>query len=294
MKRTYQSGAEKRKRIREIEKCAVHQKKYLAKFLATRSENQNMGCSSSSTPSDYVDSDKGSTNTEDCALQEKLNNQECEETVTQNTGCIYSRKPTDSVDTNKGTTNTENCEFQEKHNNQECEETVKQTKFSKGSKEQSKFSHDIALWPQYLTDKMVEYYLINTHFQAIITKKKGLSVSGRIDTLDIKERFFGFIPIERHDAAYLEKVVLESLQNLGFDIKNCRGQTYDNAANMSGQYNGLQAKLKEHVETATYIPCASHTLNLIENSAAESCSGALHYFNFIQNIYVYFSSSTRK
>ena len=40
--------------------------------------------------------------------------------------------------------------------------------------------------------------------------------------------------------------------------------------------------------------CASHTLNLIGNCAAESCSGALHYFDFVQNLYVYFLSSTRR
>ena len=111
---------------------------------------------------------------------------------------------------------------------------------------------------------------------------------------EIKERFFGFLQIENHDSAYLEKVVLQSLNDLCIDIKNCRGQTYDNAANMSGKYSGLQARLKEHVNTATYVPCASHTLNLIGNCAAESCSGALHYFDLVQNLYVYFSSSTRR
>lgn len=29
-----------------------------------------------------------------------------------------------------------------------------------------------------------------------------------------------------------------------FDIMNCRGQSYDNASNMSGIYSGLQARIK--------------------------------------------------
>ncbi|GBN66677.1 Zinc finger MYM-type protein 1 [Araneus ventricosus] len=111
---------------------------------------------------------------------------------------------------------------------------------------------------------------------------------------DIKERFFGFIPIESHDSAYRENVVLENLRNYSIELKNCRGQTYDNASNMSGRYTGLQARLKEHCKTATYVPCASHTLNLIGNCAAEACTPAVSYFDFIQKVYVFFSSSTRR
>ncbi|GBM40053.1 hypothetical protein AVEN_273476-1, partial [Araneus ventricosus] len=36
---------------------------------------------------------------------------------------------------------------------------------------------------------------------------------------DIKERFFGFIPIESHDSAYLENVVLENLRNYSIELK---------------------------------------------------------------------------
>lgn len=111
---------------------------------------------------------------------------------------------------------------------------------------------------------------------------------------DIKERFYGFIPIESHSAEYMEKIILERLRELSIDIKKCRGQSYDNAANMSGKYNGLQSRIKVHSKTAIYIPCANHSLNLVGNCAAESCSGAVSYFNFVQNIYVYFSSSTRR
>jgi hypothetical protein len=48
---------------------------------------------------------------------------------------------------------------------------------------------------------------------------------------DIKERFFGFLNIEKHDSEYLEQVVLELKKNISVDIAKCRGQSYDNAAN---------------------------------------------------------------
>lgn len=79
---------------------------------------------------------------------------------------------------------------------------------------------------------------------------------------EIKERFLGFLIIENHDSAYLENIVLEYIRELTLNIKNCRGQSYDNAANMSGKYSGLQARIKIHANSATFIPCASHSLNL--------------------------------
>ncbi|XP_067122570.1 zinc finger protein 271-like [Centruroides vittatus] len=49
----------------------------------------------------------------------------------------------------------------------------------------------------------------------------------------IKERFLGFLPIFSHTGEKLEKVILEFLNNIDLDITNCRGQSYDNAFNMS-------------------------------------------------------------
>jgi hypothetical protein len=111
---------------------------------------------------------------------------------------------------------------------------------------------------------------------------------------DIKERFFGFVYIENHDSEYLEQIVLEFLKNISVHFAKCRGQSYDNAANMAGKYNGLQARIIHHSDKAIFVPCAAHSLNLVGKYAAECCSGALYYFDFIQNLYVFFSSSTRR
>ena len=110
----------------------------------------------------------------------------------------------------------------------------------------------------------------------------------------IQERFICFISIEHHDATYLEKTILSALSELGLNINNCRGQTYDNAANMSGIYNGLQAKIKCYSKNAEFVPCAGHSLNLVGNTAAECSSKAIRFFDFIQNLFFFFSSSTKR
>lgn len=111
---------------------------------------------------------------------------------------------------------------------------------------------------------------------------------------EIKECFFGFVSIEHHDGAYLAKIITDVLNTFKIDLTKCRGQSYDNASNMSGKYSGLQTRLKEHSPNAVYIPCASHSLNLVGNCAAESCSVAIRFFDFVQNLFVFFSGSTRR
>jgi hypothetical protein len=59
-----------------------------------------------------------------------------------------------------------------------------------------------------------------------------------------KERSSQFIPIHGHKADHLADVVTSFL-NDNIPLMNCTGQSYDNAANMSGHFSGLQARLKD-------------------------------------------------
>lgn len=110
----------------------------------------------------------------------------------------------------------------------------------------------------------------------------------------ITERFVGFIKLENHTADCLQEAVLSKLEQLSLSIQNCRGQSYDNAANMSGKYNGLQAKIRILSPTAIYVPCTNHSLNLVLNFACESSLEVTNYFNIVQGIYNFFSSSTHR
>jgi hypothetical protein len=102
------------------------------------------------------------------------------------------------------------------------------------------------------------------------------------------ERFVKFIPIVRHTGEYLADCVLKFLETYKINVMDCRGQSYDNASNMSGQYNGLQARIKAVNEKAEYVPCGGHSLNLIGLKAAECCFVVVAYFLFVQNLYVFF------
>ncbi|XP_065653017.1 zinc finger MYM-type protein 1-like [Hydra vulgaris] len=75
---------------------------------------------------------------------------------------------------------------------------------------------------------------------------------------DVFERFLTITPITSHTGKSLLNVVKTILDTNNLSIKNCCGQSYDNAANMSGQYNGLRALLQRENQLALYTPCAAH------------------------------------
>ena len=61
----------------------------------------------------------------------------------------------------------------------------------------------------------------------------------------------------------LAETVLSGLINLGLEIRNCRGEGYDGAAEVSGQINGLSAHMYRINFKAIYTHCHSHRLSLV-------------------------------
>ena len=80
----------------------------------------------------------------------------------------------------------------------------------------------------------------------------------------------------------MKSLPLQQCKKHSIDITYMRGQTHDNSANMSGKYNGMQAKLYDINPLALYVPCAAHSLNLIGVCAVESCVEATNFFSLVQ------------
>ncbi|KZS09232.1 Uncharacterized protein APZ42_026597 [Daphnia magna] len=86
------------------------------------------------------------------------------------------------------------------------------------------------------------------------------------------ERFLSFIPIESHTGEYLANIILKFFEDQNIDIKNARGQSYDNAANISGRwsaradavkalsfgYTKIQDALKKLLEDLQQTPYTRH------------------------------------
>ncbi|KAL7300070.1 hypothetical protein TKK_0007080 [Trichogramma kaykai] len=105
---------------------------------------------------------------------------------------------------------------------------------------------DIGKWPKKVSDTEKDFWI-----------KNGEPI----------ERFFGMMPNTGHKAEQMFTAVKEYLDSHRVDIKNCRGQSHDNAAVMSGINRGFQKLIRDENPLAFYIPCFSHSLNLVETDS---------------------------
>lgn len=62
-------------------------------------------------------------------------------------------------------------------------------------------------------------------------------------SVDIVERFVGFLPVEDSTGAGLTDAFLNKINELGILLADCRGQGYDNGANMRACNKGVQAQI---------------------------------------------------
>lgn len=106
--------------------------------------------------------------------------------------------------------------------------------------------------------------------------------------------FAGFIPNSGHKAEELFNAVIKMMELHNLKYEYCRGQSYDNAANMSGMYSGLQTRIQEICLWAYWIPCAAHSLNLIGEQAACSCKDARDFFGLLSDVYTFFAIPTAR
>ena len=60
----------------------------------------------------------------------------------------------------------------------------------------------------------------------------------------------------------MTELLIQPLEGAGVNIANMRTQVYDGAANMSGKYDGVQARLLQTVRGEMYVHCKSHCLIL--------------------------------
>lgn len=103
----------------------------------------------------------------------------------------------------------------------------------------------------------------------------------------IKERFFGLLHVKDTKALTLKDGIFSMLTRYGLDVQSIRGQGYDGASNMRGEWNGLQALVSNQCPYAYYVHCFAHRLQLSLVAASKEVYHVSFFFtklNFIVNI----------
>jgi hypothetical protein len=109
---------------------------------------------------------------------------------------------------------------------------------------------------------------------------------------EIKEYFLGYEAIEETTGEAILKVFMDKLEEWNLDVQNCRGQSYDNGANMKAKSKGVQARLLQINKKALFVPCGAHSLNLVVSDAAKSSVKSISFFGILSRVYNIFASST--
>lgn len=101
----------------------------------------------------------------------------------------------------------------------------------------------------------------NTEQLAVVIRSVG-------PTGDIRERLLEYCDLESMTGESVADALMDCLSRHGLSLEDCRGQTYDGAANMSGKFRGAQAVIARIQPLAVYHHCSSHKLNLALNSTS--------------------------
>ncbi|KAG2650687.1 hypothetical protein PVAP13_1NG201200 [Panicum virgatum] len=109
------------------------------------------------------------------------------------------------------------------------------------------------------------------HFSVLIDESREISIREQMVVVvrlvnskgNIVERFLGLKHVKETSSEALKKDFVEMLGSHKLPIARIRGQGYDGASNMRGEFNGLHKLIRDDNPYAFYIHCFSHQLQLV-------------------------------
>uniref|UniRef100_A0A8I6YLF5 HAT C-terminal dimerisation domain-containing protein n=1 Tax=Hordeum vulgare subsp. vulgare TaxID=112509 RepID=A0A8I6YLF5_HORVV len=102
----------------------------------------------------------------------------------------------------------------------------------------------------------------------------------------IRERFLDLVHVSYTCALTLKNKIIAVLVDNGLNVQDIRGQGYDGASNMRGEWNGLKALILQECPYAYYIHCLAHQLQLALVAASREVNEVHNFFqhaNFVVN-----------
>ncbi|KAK7909674.1 hypothetical protein WMY93_014358 [Mugilogobius chulae] len=128
-----------------------------------------------------------------------------------------------------------------------------------------------------------------------VTNKAQISVILRyVFNAEVKEAFMGFDDVsDDRRAAAISEYILRVLEKHKC-VEKLVAQTYDGAAVMASELNGVQAKIKEKVPEAIFTHCYAHKLNLVLLHSAKCIPECKVFFKTVEGLGAFFSKSTKR
>ena len=110
----------------------------------------------------------------------------------------------------------------------------------------------------------------------------------------IIERLVGIEHVKETSATCLKATLQKLFTEIGLSIKQVRGQCYDGASNMRGEFNGLKAKIMQENKSAYYVHCFAHQLQLVIVAVSKKHDDVADFFYMISILFNVVGASCKR
>ncbi|KAL5716165.1 hypothetical protein ACHQM5_017892 [Ranunculus cassubicifolius] len=110
----------------------------------------------------------------------------------------------------------------------------------------------------------------------------------------VMERIIGFVHVLETTSVTLKEAIDSLFAKNNLSISKLRGQGYDGANNMRGEYNGLKALILRENKSAYFIHCFAHQLQLTLVHVAQHFTPVFEFFEKISLIITLASASCKR
>ncbi|XP_021756932.1 zinc finger MYM-type protein 1-like [Chenopodium quinoa] len=110
----------------------------------------------------------------------------------------------------------------------------------------------------------------------------------------VVERFLGLMHVPNTCAISLKSAIESLLLENGLSMTSVRGQDYDGASNMRGEFGGLKTLVLNENRSAYYVHCFSHQLQLTLVGTSKNHVDVIWFFDVVSDILNVVGSSCKK
>lgn len=146
-----------------------------------------------------------------------------------------------------------------------------------------------------VTDKECFFFGVMADDTTDITERSQCAITIRYVIKGcLHERFLGFFDVSENRTADALYNLLESVLEPYNFRERLVAQCYDGASVMSGELNGLQAKIKSSAPLALFTHCCAHRLNLVLQQGTKQIDKSRIFFCTLLGIPTYFHNSPKR
>ena len=144
--------------------------------------------------------------------------------------------------------------------------------------------------------KSAKYFALILDETTDMTQREQMAICLRYvnDDLDVREVCIGLYEAESTTSEALFNIVKDALTRAQLPMNSLRGQCYDGAANMSGEFTGVQARVKAVEARAVFIHCTAHRLNLVVKEALDGVREVRDVVQEVSRLVQFFRDSPKR